>query len=225
MQERVLLPRRNRVHAVGPAVVAPVIHAAVHCSLQVHHYEKQKQAPQRERSQQEDPTPKDPLQPMLYALYTRLLAAQVRLVDHVSQRMQPQRVRLREHHVIAQRRVLLHVAVEFRRLALLQQPHVVLRMLLPLHERTVEHVRAGGNKSQHTQSERDEQRTEDDIAHERVQTSYPAVVCAQRPHALVRFYVRRRHIAKGTLMQFIQYTLEAAQHVIAKYQLFGFFLQ
>jgi hypothetical protein len=54
--------------------------------------------------------------------------------------VEPERVRLREGHLVAEIRVLAHVAVKLGRLALLRKPIVVLLGLVPRRERHVKSV-------------------------------------------------------------------------------------
>ncbi len=91
-------------------------------SLQLQAQREQQKQAERHCAQRQQPTSEKPLQTAVEGHGTGFPPADVRRVDHVAQGMQPYRIGLCQLRVVAQRGVVLHVAVKLCRPALLQQP-------------------------------------------------------------------------------------------------------
>ncbi len=136
LREQVLLVRVLLVQEEGSAAELALREQAVHRE----HARARDERGEAEDAQEEDAPVEDPREAPDDALLAGDAAAGAAGVEHVAQRVEPQRVRLREGDVVAEVRGLAHVAVELGRLALLREPVVVLLGLVAHGERDVELV-------------------------------------------------------------------------------------
>ena len=110
------------------------------CEEAVHRKHARARHERREGSEEEDALVEDPRQALGDALLARDAAAMPVGVENVSQCVEPERVRLHEGHLVAEIRVMAHVAVNLGRLALLGKPIIVLLGLVPRSEHHVKFV-------------------------------------------------------------------------------------